>query len=215
MPSGPCQAASTTSQPLRSRKALTAPIAFSFMSFMSRSLDSEARPCGVPCAARVACSAAVPAREEAKSGVEMEVSRRQFFALFARGAHGAKNPKKCRGPCWPPAGVRPCASKERRGGYSDRRGGGVRYGIGHGRRGFRTWDAICRRLLGRSRGFTSGRRVKDGGAFPSRGAATLIGTASPVPLTADMRTGPLVARRLSMRNGYGAAQHVRRKKEDG
>ena len=98
---------------------------------------------------------------------------------------------------------------------SDRRGGGVRYGIGHGRRGFRAWDAICRRLLGRSRGFTSGRRVEDGGAFPSRGAATLIGTASPVPLTADMRTGAPAARRLSMRNGYGAAQHVRRKKEDG
>lgn len=91
----------------------------------------------------------------------------------------------------------------------------MRHGTGHGRRGFRTWDAICRRLLGRSRGFTSGRRVEDGGAFPSRGAATLIGTASPVPLTADMRTGPLAARRLSMRNGYGAAQHVRRKKEDG
>ena len=35
---------------------------------------------------------------------------------------------------------------------SSRRGGGVRYGIRHGRRGFRTWDAICRRLLGRSRG---------------------------------------------------------------
>lgn len=79
----------------------------------------------------------------------------------------------------------------------------------------RAWDAARRRLLGRSRGFTSGRRVEDGGAFPSRGAATLIGTASPVPLTADMHTGPLVARRLSMRNGYGAAQHVRRKKEDG
>ena len=62
---------------------------------------------------------------------------------------------------------------------------------------------------------TSGRRVEGGGAFPSRGAATLIGTASPVPLTVDMRTGPLAARRLSMRNGYGAAQHVRRKKEDG
>ena len=62
---------------------------------------------------------------------------------------------------------------------------------------------------------TSGRRVEDGGAFPSRGAATLIGTASPVPLTVDMLTGPLAARWLSMRNGYGAAQHVRRKKEDG
>ena len=59
----------------------------------------------------------MPAREEAKSGVVIEVSRRQFFALFARGAHGAKNPKKCRGPCWLPAGVRPCASKERQGGF--------------------------------------------------------------------------------------------------
>ena len=58
-------------------------------------------------------------------------------------------------------------------------------------------------------------RGGDGGGFPSRGAATLIGTASPVPLTVDMLTGPLAARRLSMRNGYGAAQHVRRKKEDG
>lgn len=67
--------------------------------------------------------------------MEIEVSRRQFFALFARAAHGAKNPKKCRGPCWPPAGVRPCASKERRGGYSDQRGAGVRDGIGYGRRG--------------------------------------------------------------------------------
>ena len=61
----------------------------------------------------------------------------------------------------------------------------------------------------------AGRRVENGGAFPSRGAATLIGTASPVPLTVDMLTGPLAARRLSMRNGYGATQHVRRKKEDG
>lgn len=52
-----------------------------------------------------------------KSGVVIEISRRQFFALFARGAHGAKNSKKCRGPCGPPAGVRPCASKERRGGF--------------------------------------------------------------------------------------------------
>ena len=86
---------------------------------------------------------------------------------------------------------------------------------GVGAEAFRALDATRRRLPGHSRGFTSGRRVEDGGAFPSRGTATLIGTASPVPLTADMRTGPLVARRLSMRNGYGAAQHVRRKKEDG
>ena len=90
---------------------------------------------------------------------------------------------------------------------------GMESGMGAG--ALRAWNAICRQLLGCSRGFTSGHRVEDGGAFPSRGAASLIGTASPVPLTADMRTGPLVARRLSMRNGYGVAQHVRRKKEDG
>lgn len=90
--------------------------------------------------------------------MDKEVSRRHFFALFAHGAHGAKNPKKCRGPCGAPAGVRPCASKERRGGHSDQRGAGVRHGIEHGRRGFRAWDAIRRRLTGRSRGFTSGRR---------------------------------------------------------
>ena len=78
---------------------------------------------------------------------------------------------------------------------SDRRGGGVRYGIGHGRRGFRTWDATCRRLLGRSRGFTSGRRVEDGGAFPSRGAATLIGR--PLPC----RSRPICARDRWRRGG--------------
>ena len=64
--------------------------------------------------------------------MDIEVSRRQFFALFAREAHGAKNPKKCRGPCGPPAGVRPCASKERRGGF--RAGGaeacGMESGVG-------------------------------------------------------------------------------------
>lgn len=85
---------------------------------------------------------------------------------------------------------------------------------GMGAEALRVWDAVCRRLQGRSRELAT-TRGGDGGGFPSRGAATLIGTASPVPLTADMRTGPLVARRLSMRNGYGAAQHVRRKKEDG
>ena len=73
--------------------------------------------------------------------MEIEVSRRQFFALFARGAHGAKNPKKCRDPCWPPAGVRPCASKERWGGF--RIGGaqacGMESGMGAG--ALRAWDA--------------------------------------------------------------------------
>ena len=56
---------------------------------------------------------------------------------------------------------------------------------------------------------TSGRRVEDGGAFPSRGAATLIGTASPVPLAADVRTRSLAVRLFVARNGYGAARHVR------
>ena len=45
-------------------------------------------------------------------------------------------------------------------------------------------------------------------------AAIRTGTAFPAPLAADMRTGSLAAGRLSMRNDYGAAQHVRRKKED-
>ena len=83
--------------------------------------------------------------------MEIEVSRRQFFALFARGAHGAKNPKKCRGPCGPPAGVRPCASKERRGGFLI--GGAEACGMesGVGAETLRAWDAAHRRLLG-SRG---------------------------------------------------------------
>lgn len=58
-------------------------------------------------------------------------------------------------------------------------GAGMRHGIGHGRRGFRAWDATLRRLPGRSRGFMSGRRGGDEGAFPSRGATVLIGTAFP------------------------------------
>ena len=85
---------------------------------------------------------------------------------------------------------------------SDRRGAGVRHGIGHGRRGFRAWDAVRRRLLG-SRGDWRRRRGGDDGAFPSRGAATLIGTASHVPLTADMCTGAPAARRLSRGTATG------------
>ena len=139
----------------------------------------------------------------------IEISRRQFFALFARGAHGAKNPKKCRGPCGQPAGVRPCASKERRGGYSGRRGGGVRHGTGHGRRDPPGMGCGPSAVAGALARVTSGRRVEDGGAFPSRGAATLIGTASPVPLAADVRTRSLAVRLFVARNGYGAARHVR------
>ena len=139
----------------------------------------------------------------------VEISRRQFFALFARGAHGAKNPKKCRGPCWPPAGVRPCASKERRGGYSDQRGAGVRHGIRRGRRDPPGMGCGPSAVAGALARVTSGRRVEDGGAFPSRGAATLIGTASPVPLAADVRTRSLAVRLFVARNGYGAARHVR------
>ena len=86
---------------------------------------------------------------------------------------------------------------------------------GMGAEALRVWDEDRRRLQGLSGGLTAERRGEDGGGLTSRSAATLIGTASPVPLTAAMCTGPLAARRLSMRNGYGAAQHVRRKKEDG
>ena len=85
-------------------------------------------------------------------------------------------------------------------------------GVGAG--ALRAWDAARRRLLD-SRGDWRRRRCGDGGEFPSRGASIRNGTAFPAPLAADMRTGQLAARRLSMRNGYGAAQHVRRKKEDG
>lgn len=49
----------------------------------------------------------------------------------------------------------------------------------------------------------------DGGGFPSRGASVRNGTAFPAPLAADMYTGSLAARWFSVRNGYGAARHVR------
>lgn len=48
-----------------------------------------------------------------------------------------------------------------------------------------------------------------GGGFPSRGASVRNGTAFPAPLAADMRTESLAARWFSVRNGYGAARHVR------
>ena len=179
------------------------------MSFMSCSLDSEARPRGVPCAARVACCAGAPAREEAKSDVVVEIPRRQFFALFARAAHGAKNPKKCRGPCWPPAGVRPCASKERRGGVSDQRGAGVRHGIGHGRRGFRTWDAARRRLQGRSRELAAasrrGRRRVPESRRPGMSRDGRLSRAACGRCAHEIPGGEAFV----ARNGYGAARHVR------
>ena len=85
-----------------------------------------------------------------------------------------------------------------------------------GAEALRAWDAARRRLQGRQRGPTVARRRSgDDGLPPSRDATVLIGTAPPALLTADMRTGSLAAGRLSMWNGYGAAQHVRRKKEDG
>ena len=142
----------------------------------------------------------------------IEISRRQFFALFARAAHGAKNPKKCRGPCGPPAGVRPCASKERRGGFQI--GGAEACGMesGVGAETLRAWDAARRRLLG-SRGDWRRCRGEDGGGFPNRGASVRNGTAFPVPLADDMRTRSPAARWLSTWSGYGAARHVRWEKE--
>ena len=72
----------------------------------------------------------------------------------------------------------------------------------------RAWDAARRRLLG-SCGDWRRRRGWDGGGFPSRGASVRNGTAFPAPLAADMRTGSLAARWFSVRNGYGAARHIR------
>ena len=92
---------------------------------------------------------------------------------------------------------------------SGRRGGGVRHGTGHGRRDPPGMGCGPSAVAGALARVTSGRRVEDGGAFPSRGAATLIGTASPVPLAADVRTRSLAVRLFVARNGYGAARHVR------
>ena len=78
----------------------------------------------------------------------------------------------------------------------------------------RAWDTARRQLQGRSRGLVSVTSQRGRGALLSRDASAGIRTASPAPLAADMRTGSLAARRLTARNGYGAAQHVRRKKED-
>lgn len=66
--------------------------------------------------------------------------------------------------------VRPCASKERRGGF--RIGGAEACGMesGVGAETLRAWDATRRRLLD-SRGDWRRRRCGDGDGFPSRGAA--------------------------------------------
>lgn len=69
------------------------------------------------------------------------------FALFARAAHWAKNPKKCRGPCGPPAGAQPCASKERRGGF--RIGGAQACGMKSG---------MCTEAFGHGTRFVGGGR---------------------------------------------------------
>lgn len=80
---------------------------------------------------------------------------------------------------------------------------------GMGAEALRIWDEDRRRLQGLSGGLTAERRGEDGGGLPSRGASVRNGTAFPAPLAADMRTGSLAAMWLSMRNGYGAARHVR------
>ena len=79
---------------------------------------------------------------------------------------------------------------------------------GVGAETLRAWDAARRRLLS-SRGGWRRRRGGDGGWSPSRGESVRNGTAFPAPLAADMRTGLLAARWFSVRNGYGAARHVR------
>lgn len=135
-----------------------------------------------------------------------------FRVVWARSAWG-EEPEKVSRPLRAACRRATLRVQETPGRVSDRRGGGVRHGIGHGRRGFRAWDAVRRRSPGRSRGFTSERRSEDGGELPSCGASVRNGTTSPVPLAADMHTESLAARWFSMRNGYGAAQHVRWEKE--
>lgn len=80
--------------------------------------------------------------------------------------------------------------------------------FGHGMR-------ACRRLQGCSRGLTAAtsrrgrRRASESRRFgPKRDGVSRA-------VCGRYACGIAGAARLSMRNGYGAAQHVRRKKEDG
>ena len=135
-----------------------------------------------------------------------------LFALFARAAHGAKNPKKCRGPCGPPAGVRPCASKERRGGFRIGRAQacGMESGMGAeaSRHGMRSVGG-CWAPVGLE---TTPRRERR--RVPESRCRGPHRDGIPRAACGQYAHGIAVARWFSMRNGYGAAQHVRRKKED-
>ena len=96
---------------------------------------------------------------------------------------------------------------------SDQRGEGVRHGIGHGRRGPPGMGCDLSAIAG-----TLGdrrRRGRYGSLFRvavSRHESRR--TPSPAPLAADMREGSQAAGLLCMRNGYGAARHVRLEKEE-
>ena len=131
------------------------------------------------------------ARRAGKGGSEVGRGYRNLltsvFALFARAAHGAKNPKSVaalRAACRR-ATLRVQGTPGR---VSDRKGAGVRHGIRHGRRGFQAWDAIVSAVAGLPWDWRR-RRGGNDGAFPSRGAVVRIGTAFPAPLAANMRTG--------------------------
>ena len=102
--------------------------------------------------------------------MDKEVSRRHFFALFAHGAHGAKNPKKVSRPLRAACRRATLRVQGAPGRVSGRRGGGVRHGIGRGRRNPPGMGCGPSAVLG-SRGTWRRRRGGDGGGIPSRGAA--------------------------------------------
>lgn len=191
MPSGPCQASSTTSQLLRSRKALTEPIAFSFMSFMSRSLDSEARQQG---------------RKRSRAWKQMYPD-----GSFSRCSRAQRMGRRTRKSVAALAGRPPACdlARPRSAGAGIRIKGAQACGMesGVGAETLRAWDAARRRLQGCSRELAATSRQR-------MIARPRVPTPRSAPPAADMRTGSLAARWLSMRNGYGAARHVRRKKED-
>lgn len=135
-----------------------------------------------------------------------------FRVVRARSAWG-EEPEKVSQPLWAARRRATLRVQGAPGRVSSQRGGGVRHGIGYGRLGFRAWDAIRRRLPGRSRELAATSRRGRGRVPASRGASVRNGAAFSAPLAADMRTGPLAARWPSTWNGYGAAQHIRWEKE--
>lgn len=85
---------------------------------------------------------------------------------------------------------------------------------GMGAGALRAWDAGPPAVVRVLKGIGGDIAAADDCASSRLDAAVRTGTAFPAPPAADMRTESLAARWPSMRNGYGTARHVRRKKED-